>query len=439
MRTKSTFFKTTAILSTALFSLLGGCLVEDQVDYTTDYGSSSTTANQSDTGSTTADTGSTTTDTGGSTSSGGGGPQAPAYIWSQDLGVYASNIAVDSDNNTYVSGTTSGDLNGISGLGQNDYFLVKLDSDGNKLWTKLIGTSDPEIGGGDLVIDNESNVYLSGHSRGVIGTDSCTGPFTGGANANNFLIKFNGDGDQIWYKNLCTLNAVSRYESFLKVDPNTNDIILSGSHMSSLGNFDSLGLNYGSDDIYIIRFSQIGTKLSSNLLGGSGHDNLYDMEIDEYGAIYLTGMTGSNLSGINPGGPSSGVWYQDGFLMKLSSSGSLIWTQQDTIFNSNYSNKIKYTNDGKIVQLRYAYDGTQSNKYLRTFDLDGSILNEIEVSNSIRNIYYNDFIYLSNGEKYDTTLSINSTKTLQANGEFVINDEDLVYGINGTSIIKSAY
>jgi len=63
MRTKSTFFKTTAILSTALFSLLGGCLVEDQVDYTTDYGSSSTTATQSDTGSTTADTGNTTTDT----------------------------------------------------------------------------------------------------------------------------------------------------------------------------------------------------------------------------------------------------------------------------------------------------------------------------------------------------------------------------------------
>jgi len=35
MSKASNFFKTTAILSTALFTLLGGCLVEDPIDYTT--------------------------------------------------------------------------------------------------------------------------------------------------------------------------------------------------------------------------------------------------------------------------------------------------------------------------------------------------------------------------------------------------------------------
>jgi len=36
MRTTSTFFKTTAMLTTALLSLLGACAIEDPIDYTAD-------------------------------------------------------------------------------------------------------------------------------------------------------------------------------------------------------------------------------------------------------------------------------------------------------------------------------------------------------------------------------------------------------------------
>ena len=37
MITTSTFFKTTTILGTAIFSILGGCAIEDPIDYTTGY------------------------------------------------------------------------------------------------------------------------------------------------------------------------------------------------------------------------------------------------------------------------------------------------------------------------------------------------------------------------------------------------------------------
>ena len=50
MSKASNFFKTTAILSTALFTLLGGCLVEEPIDYTTATGSVSDDGGQQEGG-----------------------------------------------------------------------------------------------------------------------------------------------------------------------------------------------------------------------------------------------------------------------------------------------------------------------------------------------------------------------------------------------------
>ena len=57
--------------------------------------------------------------------------------WTKQLGTssrdYATGVASDSSGKVYVGGNTNGGLDGNSSAGGFDLFVVKYDSDGNKL------------------------------------------------------------------------------------------------------------------------------------------------------------------------------------------------------------------------------------------------------------------------------------------------------------------
>ena len=78
-------------------------------------------------------------------------------------------VALDASGNVFISGYTYGvegsDGIGGSNAGSADAFLSKFDSDGNNVWTTQIGTS-----GGDksqsVAVDTSGNVYISGDTLG---------------------------------------------------------------------------------------------------------------------------------------------------------------------------------------------------------------------------------------------------------------------------------
>ncbi len=74
-------------------------------------------------------------------------------------------IAVDQNGNIFVTGYTNGNLNGIINNGSNDAFLVKLDSNGILLWTKLIGSSGYDVGEG-VIVDQYGNIFVTGFTNG---------------------------------------------------------------------------------------------------------------------------------------------------------------------------------------------------------------------------------------------------------------------------------
>ena len=83
--------------------------------------------------------------------------------WTKLLGTSSdedgNGVTVDSSGNIYVTGRTGGALDSIANSGSSDIFLVKYDStgDGEKLWTKLLGTSSDDYGFG-VTVDSSDNI-----------------------------------------------------------------------------------------------------------------------------------------------------------------------------------------------------------------------------------------------------------------------------------------
>ncbi len=116
-------------------------------------------------------------------------------LWTELLGTsgleWGAGIAVDNNDDVYVTGGTGGNLGGRLNNGGSDIFLAKYDTDGNRLWTELLGTSAVDMGR-SVAVDAQNNVYITGGARGNPDTDENSGYF------DYFMAKYDSGGNKLW-------------------------------------------------------------------------------------------------------------------------------------------------------------------------------------------------------------------------------------------------
>ncbi len=216
--------------------------------------------------------------------------------WSKLLGSdkddSAQGVSVDSAGNVYVTGSSQGDFDGHTNLGEYDVFLVKYDSSGNKKWSRLLGTSNNDWGN-DVSVDSAGNVYVTGQ----FGHTKQTG-------GNMFLTKYDSSGNKKWAKLLGSDN--NDWGESVSVDSSGNVYVIG----SSWGNFDGHA-NSGERDMFLVKYDSSGNKKWSKLFGSSSDDDANGVSVDSAGNIYVTGSSKGNFDGH----ASSGSW--DMFLVKF--------------------------------------------------------------------------------------------------------------------------
>ena len=107
---------------------------------------------------------------------------------------------MDSSDNIYVTGYTQGGLDGNTNSGSTDLFLVKYNSSGTKQWTKQLGTSSYDSGSG-VTVDSSNNIYVTGYTSGGLDGNTSSGDF------DLFLVKYNLSGTKQWTKQLGTSSS----------------------------------------------------------------------------------------------------------------------------------------------------------------------------------------------------------------------------------------
>lgn len=241
--------------------------------------------------------------------------------------------------------------------GYEDLFVLKLDSEGEYLWSKSFGGAFPDFGH-DILTDSMGNVYTCGNFRANVdfnpGDESY---FIYSATTDNnhaYIHKLDADGNFIWVKSNGTLSDNNSYGKKMVLD-SQNSLYMVG-NFSGTGDFDP------SDDIYTItsagnydgfvqKFNESGDFVWVKSIGSSSHDNCYTIGIDGDDNLYLGGSFRETID-FNPGVGIynvSSMAYSDIYVLKLDTLGAFIWAKTFEGMSSEFLRDLDVQDNGTTV------------------------------------------------------------------------------------------
>ena len=89
---------------------------------------------------------------------------------------------MDGAGNTFQTGYTRSNLHSNTSVGNDDIFLIRCDTTGNRVWTKQFGSTAADTGY-DCALDSYGNIYVTGNVQGSIGGNTHFG------SSDIFLVK----------------------------------------------------------------------------------------------------------------------------------------------------------------------------------------------------------------------------------------------------------
>lgn len=253
--------------------------------------------------------------------------------------VYATttpkSVITDSQGFSYVIGTTEGSMGSqINTSATQDVFLSKVDSNGNVIYSRLLGANE-SADGFDIALDSNDNVIITGQT-----TSNLTGTDALNDSTDLFVAKFNKDGTEEFRYQLDGYSKTSGVS--VAVDAN-DDIIIGGSTTGSISA--TSGYNGGSSDNLLIRLDgATGVLETSSVIGTSGSEAIKDIAIAADGNILMTTVEDGNayLKKVDATDYSSELYSQDlgvvvgGSLGGLAVDGSKVYIA-GTTSNTGYT------------------------------------------------------------------------------------------------------
>jgi hypothetical protein len=210
---------------------------------------------------------------------------------------------VDASGNVYVTGWTSGGLDGNTITGMADFFLTKYDSSGNKEWTKQLGVASATTEATGVAVDASGNVYVTGWTSGGLDGNTITGT------TDFFLTKYDSSGNKVWTKQL---GGAGTEATGVAVDASGNVYVTGW----TLGGLDGNTI-MGFEDFFLTKYDSSGNKVWTKQLGvASATTEATSVAVDASGNVYVTGWTSGGLDGNTITGMA------DFFLTKYDSSGN---------------------------------------------------------------------------------------------------------------------
>jgi hypothetical protein len=263
----------------------------------------------------------------------------------------AVSVVEAADGNYVVFGTTrstDGDLSGRTGT-DGDYWLLKISKTGEKIWSKTYGGSDDESAA-RITHTKDGGYLLSGYATSSDGDVSSNAGFQ-----DYWILKVDSQGNKQWDKSFGFPGSDQAFKAFQTSDggyfiTGFFDVSASGGAGNDLQKgFDqtlSRGTLHGVGEFWGIKLDANGNKQWRRYFGGTNNDRSYDAWETADGGFLMTGTSESvDFDKTDPKGS------YDYWAVRLTAGGDLVWTKSfggSEIDNSYASIK---TNDGNYIMV----------------------------------------------------------------------------------------
>jgi len=241
-------------------------------------------------------------------------------------------VEICADGGYITTGVTSS-----YGAGSYDAWVIKVNSSGEKVWTKTIG------GSGD---DGSHSINRTTNGNYIIG--GYTGS-KGMGNEDMYLIKIDDNGNVIWDKT---------YGGF-GTDVGREAIETSDGGYALIGYSNSSPAQYF--DVLLIRTDSDGNELWRKRYGGGAFDNGYSLKQTADGGFIILGKTYSYGNGDS-----------DAFLVKTDASGNQLWYKTFGGTDEEEGQYVELTDDGGYIFTADAKSNSAGDFDVMVTKTDGS-------------------------------------------------------------------
>ncbi len=181
----------------------------------------------------------------------------------------ASRVVTDSEGGIYVVGTTAGSFgHQINTATDEDVFLTKFDTEGNVLFSRLLGAAGSSQAYG-LTVDSADNVIIVGKTDSELSTSDVIDT------TDAFVTKISKRGDEVFRYQLDKFGESAAYS--VAVDSN-DDIFIGGYTKSAISS--TSGFAGGKDALILKLDGTNGSLLDSNVFGTSANEEIKGIAVD---------------------------------------------------------------------------------------------------------------------------------------------------------------
>ncbi len=309
-------------------------------------------------------------------------------LWTRTYGGegndYGYDIIATPDSSYLIVGSTSS-----FGQGSSDVYLIKIDNNGRIIWQRTYGGVYPD-GGFSITFTYDSCYVISGYTKS----------FSNNLDCDLYLLKINQNGELLWEK-IYGLRGFGLDEFGYCVKESKD----SGLVIVGYGRFP---FGHGADDVWLLKTDSEGETLFTKVFGGELGDYGYFLIPNENNEILLIGYSGSFNTNV--------------YLIKTDSFGNALWQRNygGSGYDIGYAGTLE-NNNYLIVGSTESFGQGQNDVYLIVIDNNGNL------------IFSNTF----GGSNVDKGYSITKTR----DGNFLIVGYTLSFGQGSADVylIKFSY
>lgn len=269
-----------------------------------------------------------------------------SILWQKSYGFsgndYGFSIVQTADGGYFIGGII--DVSASSGAGNDrpevrsskhaggDYWGLRLDSNGNKIWRRYFGGTFTDSAYD--VIETQDNGFLLVGSSDSEDVDISSNKGT----YDYWIVKVNKDGDRVWEKSYGG-NQIDEARSV--INSSDGNFLILGDSRSNDGDVSS---SNGAGDVWLIKISQDGNLIWEKSYGGSSFDAGRQIISSSVGGYLLTGNSRSLDGDLNTNNGQNDVW-----VIKVDENGKLEWQESFGGSDIDLSYSIAELNDQSII------------------------------------------------------------------------------------------